>query len=297
MDIRVGLLISGDLGFIALQHLKSKCNVIFVFTNQNSKDVVEECRILSIPIFIGNPRKKVDEVENILRGRDVDYIISINYLYIVENIILKHPKYFSVNFHGSLLPKYRGRTPHVWAIINGETETGVSVHKMDEECDNGDIIFQEKLSILPNDTGADILNKFKVIYPKLLDRLLQQFIVSKFDFTEQNKNEATYFGKRSPDNGEINWNWQKERINNWVRAQAFPYPGAFTYYKSHKIVIDKIKYSEVGYSCETPNGTIVKKGKSIFVKTPNGVIEIISARNIQELDIELFSILGSFYEN
>jgi methionyl-tRNA formyltransferase len=287
MKINIGLLISGNLGEKALKHLHSLENIIFVFTNKDSQSIVEFCRHNNIPHYIGNPRKSEKLTEQFLYNKHVDYIFSINYLFLVQKIILKHPKYYSVNIHGSLLPKYRGRTPHVWAIINGEKKTGVTVHLMDEECDNGDIILQKKINISQNSTGADILIKFNFEYIIMLDLLLQVIKNENLKFKKQDISKATYFGQRTPDDGLINWEWQKERIRNWVRAQAYPYPGAFSFYNKNKIIIDEIKFSDFGYSFFIPNGTIVKYNKYLYVKTSNGVVKLTKTRNTENINFEI----------
>jgi methionyl-tRNA formyltransferase len=90
----------------------------------------------------------------------------------------------------------------------------------------------------------------------------------------QNDKEATYFGKRTPEDGEINWDWEKEDIKNWVRAQANPYPGAFTFYNNQKIIIDKVSFSKVKINNEQSNGEIIQVKPSIIVKTKNGAVKI-----------------------
>ena len=96
-------------------------------------------------------------------------------------------------------------------------------------------------------------------------------------FIKQRNEFATYFGKRTSNDGKINWNWQKERIYNWIRAQANPYPGAFTYNNGNKIVIDKIKYTEIGFTNEMSNGLVISTSP-FLVKTPNGVVELSKVR-------------------
>jgi methionyl-tRNA formyltransferase len=96
----------------------------------------------------------------------------------------------------------------------------------------------------------------------------------------QNNSNATYFGKRTPDDGEINWNWSKERIYNWVRAQSNPYPGAFAYLNGKKVIIDKVSFSEYGFEESMPNGLILKTTPEILVKTANGVIVLKRIRNV-----------------
>jgi len=286
MQINLGLLISGSLGAAALKYLHNVNSVDFVFTNNDSSEIIRYCEQNYIPVYIGNPRKSETDVNYFLKDKHVDYIFSINYLFLVENNILNHPKNFSINLHGSLLPKYRGRTPHVWAIINGEKETGITAHVMDENCDNGDFVGQIKINIPDLATGADILEVFSKKYIEMLDSLLVDIGKNKIQFTKQDITKATYFGKRTPDDGLVNWNWQKERIRNWIRAQAYPYPGAFTFYDEQKLIIDEVEYSEFGFTYDTPNGTILKIDKYLFVKTPNGVVKLTKIRNIDDFKFE-----------
>jgi methionyl-tRNA formyltransferase len=277
MKLAIGLLCSGELGLNTVRILSQNFTPQFIFTDKNSDGIIDFATINKIPVFIGNPRK--NEPAGFLQKFKTDVIFSVNYLFIVQHNILKHPRLYAINFHGSLLPKYRGRTPHVWAIINGEKETGITAHMMEEGCDTGDIVLQEKLNILEDFTGADILNEFKRIYPEMILELIRQIENNELKPVEQDNSRATYFGKRTPEDGQINWNWQKERIYNWVRAQAHPYPGAFTLLNNQKIIIDKISYSDYGFDNEMPNGLIVKNEPTILVKTPNGAVELTQVRN------------------
>src|SRR5688500_5389971 len=176
-----------------------------------------------------------------------DLIFSINYLFLINRDLINYPNYGCVNFHGSLLPKYRGRTPHVWAIIDGETETGITAHFMTNEVDEGKIVKQIKVLIEENDTGFSVLAKFNVLYPTIINEVLSDIEQGKINAQEQECSKATYFGKRTPEDGMIQWDWQKEQIRNWVRAQAEPYPGAFTFYNNDKIIINKVQSSDYGF--------------------------------------------------
>jgi methionyl-tRNA formyltransferase len=198
----------------------------------------------------------------------------VNYLFIIEKDIIKHSKKLSFNIHGSLLPKFRGRTPHVWAIINGETKTGITAHKIDEGCDTGNVIEQVEVDIQDFDTGASILEKFNKLYFPLIEKVIENCQEETIEYKFQDESKASYNGKRTPKDGEINWNWDSERIINWVRAQAFPYPGAFTYYKKNKIIIDNvINQSEENISNKLP-GTILEVEPFTVVKTANGMLKL-----------------------
>ena len=274
--LRITLLLSGSLGLTLLKKLyvDSELKIVSVLTDFNSEEISVYCNQNNINLFKGNPRKKKDELNLFLSNIGIsDIIFSINYLFIIEKDLINYPLLYALNIHGSLLPKYRGRTPHVWSIINGENITGVSVHKIEEGVDTGGVLLQKSVVIENEDTGALILEKYNSIYPLLVDEAIKLLRDKKDKFKEQEHSKATFFGKRTPDDGKIDWNWSKERIRNWVRAQANPYPGAFTFIDGTKLIIDKVSYSDYGFSFSTKNGTILKN-IPFLVKTPNGTIEI-----------------------
>lgn len=286
-----GILSSGKLGALCTEQLINYQLIKFVFTDRLSKEIIDICTIHSIPIFIGNPRN--GKASSFVKQFDIDVLLSINYLFIVEQDILKIPKKYAINFHGSLLPKYRGRTPHIWAIINNEKETGVTSHIISEKCDEGDIVYQEKIIIPDNATGASLLNEFNHRYPLIISKVISMIENNSIKFIKQDSSKATYFEKRTPDDGEINWNWQKERIYNWVRAQSRPYPGAFTFYNNNKIVIHNIKFSDFGFHQNDVNGKILDNSDLIIVKTPNGAISLTEI----ESDCNIKFIIGEeFHE-
>ncbi len=276
----LGLLVSGNLGASALKHLEVNHIVTFVMTDNNSDNIIEFCKNKNIKYFVGNPRS--GRCNTFIKKIDIDVLISINYLYIIEKELISLPRIMAFNIHGSLLPKYRGRTPHVWAIINDEVETGITAHLIDEGCDTGDIIEQIAIPIDEEDTGADILIRFNEKYLHLVNLVLQKIKDDNILLYKQDHNIASFFGKRTSLNGHINWDWQKKRIYNWIRAQAHPYPGAYTFLNTKKIIIDKISYSDAAFSDNMPNGLILSINP-ILVKTPNGVVklEIVRKNSIQ----------------
>jgi methionyl-tRNA formyltransferase len=268
------LLVSGNLGLIALTHLNKILKPQFVFTDKGSSHIVQYCSNNSIPYYAGNPRKAA--VKEIIVKLKCSVLLSVNYIFIVDEDLLSIATDYAINFHGSLLPKYRGRTPHVWAIINGEKETGITAHLMTGEVDNGPIIKQQVIKIEDSDTGFTILNKFNEAYPFLIDLVLDDIKSDRIAPKSQMHEKATFFGKRVPDDGEINWEWQKERIYNWVRAQAQPYPGAFTFYNDAKVVIHEIIFDDHGFNYDDINGLILEDGNQPVIKTPNGAIRLIN---------------------
>jgi methionyl-tRNA formyltransferase len=282
--MKIGILASGKLGYKTVYSLFEQGILFsFLFTDKNSLDLISFASENGIPFYIGSPRRQ-EALVFLQKFKPTDLIISINYLFLLDEPFIKYPTYGCVNIHGSLLPKYRGRTPHVWAIINNEKIVGITVHYIDGGCDSGNILLQETVNIENQFTGGDILDEFEIRYPNLILKTIRLFEEGRPEGTTQNTDRATYFGKRTPEDGRIDWTWQKERIYNWVRAQADPYPGAFTFYNRTKIIVDSIIFAEYGFSWEMQNGLILIGGKRPYVKTSNGVIILAKLRS--DVDFE-----------
>ena len=281
--MRVAFLVSGGLGEVVLTYFLSKVNIAFVLTDKASKSIISLCETVNIPVYAGNPRK--EEINQFLVGLECDVIASVNYLFIIEKKVINLARDLCFNVHGSLLPKYRGRTPHVWSIINNEKQTGITAHVIDEGCDTGAILHKIHVDIEENDTGATVLEKYKHLYIPLIEQVFSDYKAGILSQTIQDETKATYFGKRTPEDGRINWEWNVERIINWVRAQAFPYPGAFSFYQNTKVTIDKVSKSDYGFHYETENGTILSTSP-LLVKCSNAVLCIDKIRE-SHLVVEL----------
>jgi methionyl-tRNA formyltransferase len=130
--------------------------------------------------------------------------------------------------HGSLLPKYRGRAPVNWAIIHGESETGATLHYMTEKPDNGDIVEQTAVPILPDDTAQEVFDKVVVAAELTLHAAVPALLSGNAPRRPQDLRRGSYFGGRRPEDGVIDWSKSAHEIHNLVRAVAPPYPGART---------------------------------------------------------------------
>lgn len=267
------LCISGGLGLQIFTHLlDSQRNVNAVFTDSKSEEIIILAKEKNILTFIGNPREKRGSSFIHNNKISTDIFLSINYLFIIESDMIDLPWTYAINFHGSLLPKYRGRTPHVWAIINGEKETGVTAHIITEGCDEGDIVLQKRIPITKDATGGSILEEFNKTYPVMVDEIIKRIETQTITTTAQDHSQASFYGKRTPKDGKIDWNWNSKRIYAWIQAQAKPYPGAFTFYKKEKITIDKIELLDITTKKDIPNGTILEGGTNPLIKTNDGAV-------------------------
>lgn len=272
----------GKLGTNCLRELiKNNYEICCVMTHreQNEESIDTFCEKNSLSYYYSDLRidlKTKEKIKEVLLQEKIDYLVSVNYRYIIEDEIFNLVK-IPLNIHGSLLPKYRGRTPHVWSIINGEKKSGITCHLIESTVDTGDIILQKEIDIKEDYTGNDLLIEMQKEYPKILIESLIK-VESKEQLIKQNPKEATYYGKRIPEMGYINFYSSYEEINNFVRAQAFPYPGAYFYLvNGKKIIIDKIEIAN-GIRMDIGIGKIVEIDGSYFVRCKDSVIKLTKYR-------------------
>ena len=156
-----------------------------------------------------------------------DFIFSFYYRRMLPEAALRRAKRGAFNMHGSLLPKYRGRAPVNWAVLNGETETGATLHEMTAKPDAGRIVDQEAVPIGPDDTAAEVFRRVTDAAEKVLKRSIPKLMDGSAQFRINDLAKGSYFGGRRPEDGRIDWRKSAREIHNLVRAVAPPYPGAF----------------------------------------------------------------------
>ncbi|MGD9843322.1 MAG: formyltransferase [Steroidobacteraceae bacterium] len=163
-----------------------------------------------------------------IRSIQPEFIFSFYYRHMLGAELLACASRGAYNMHGSLLPKYRGRVPVNWAIINGERHTGATLHQMEIKPDAGAIAAQQAVPILPDDTALDVFQKVTVAAELALDKSLPSILDGTVQLTPQQLTAGSYFGGRKAEDGRINWQHSALAIHNLIRAVAPPYPGAFT---------------------------------------------------------------------
>lgn len=217
-----------------------------------------------------------------------DVIAVAAYGRILHTPILQLPPMGCVNVHGSLLPKYRGAAPVQWAVINGETETGITTMLMDEGMDTGAMLLQAKLEILPEDTAGILAPRLAALGGRLLSETLAQLKAGTLVPTKQDDQQATMAPLLKKEDGLIDWTLSAASLTNRVRGLS-PWPGAYTFLGAERWNIWKA-VSHMGATADTP-GTIVAVNKqSILVATGDGLLEI---REIQTANSKRMAV-GQF---
>jgi methionyl-tRNA formyltransferase len=171
------------------------------------------------------------------RAANPDFLFSFYYRHMLSAAWLGLAPRGSLNMHGSLLPKYRGRAPVHWAIIQGETQTGASLHHMVEKPDAGALVDQQPVPILENDTALAVSIKVAEAAQQVLHRSVPGLIAGTAPAIALDLGQGSYFGRRRPEDGRIDWRKSSRAIHDLVRAVAPPFPGAFTYVNGCRLAV------------------------------------------------------------
>ena len=278
-DKRVVFMGTPDFSVPVLEKLIENTNVVLVVTKKDAyvgrKKVLTESPVAICAhehnIEVYKPNKLKEDYEYILNKKP-DIIITCAYGSIVPKVVLDYPSYGCINVHASLLPKYRGASPIVASILNGEKETGITIMYMDEGIDTGNIIMSRSIEIEDNDNSLSLSNKLSLLGANLLiDTLPKIFEGENFDIPQDNE-EATYVGMLKREDEHIDFNNSVENIKNQVRAFS-PEPYAFiniddTEYKISEVEIKKCDVSKIGIIVEVNKDSfgITAKDGIVYIK-------------------------------
>lgn len=186
------------------------------------------------------------ELRDAVRRARPEFIFSFYYRHMLPTDLLALAPRGAYNMHGSLLPKYRGRVPTNWAVLNGETETGATLHEMSAKPDAGAIVGQTSVPILPDDTAQQVFDKVTVAAEQTLWRVLPAVLAGEAPRLPNDLANGSYYGGRKPEDGRIDWSLPAERVYNLVRAVAPPYPGAFTDIGTERFIIARARLAPIG---------------------------------------------------
>lgn len=197
---------------------------------------------------------KTPEFYKTMVGYEPDLFVVVAYGHILPKKILEAAPMGAINLHASLLPKYRGPAPIQWAIINGETETGVTSMLMDAGLDTGEILLSQKTPVKPGDTAGSLHDRLSQLSSSVLEDTLAGFASGNIRPVSQDHGKATYAPMLKKSDGRIDWSKPAEFLERFVRGMC-PWPGAHTYWGSKRI---NIFFSRVCKMPESsPPGTVL----------------------------------------
>lgn len=277
--MRLAVFAYHDVGYECLKVLRAfEETIVAVVTHEDDpeeeiwfRSVADLARARGVPVYTPRNPNAPDFIE-LMRNCSPDLILSFYYRRLLSEELLAIPRLGGINLHGSLLPKYRGQAPVNWAIINGEAETGVTLHYMIEEADAGDIVAQSPVPIGEEDTALDLYKKIIAAGAELLHETFPLIKEGTAARILQDSRQATKFGRRRPEDGKIRWDSPARSVYNLVRGVTHPYPGAFTFWRGEKLYIWQARPLSGAINDRGAPGTVeaVEKGKGIWVRTGDG---------------------------
>ena len=235
--------------------------IVALFTHRDGpheeiwwRSCAELARAHGIPVH--SPERLDDHARMLVHDYAPDVIYSAYYRSLIPPSVLAVARLGAYNLHGSLLPKYRGRAPVNWMLVNGEREGGVTLHHMVARADAGDIVAQRAVAIADADTALTLYRKLTPLSAALIREYHPPIVAGCAPRRPQDLSLGSYYGRRRPEDGRIDWQWPARRIFNLVRAVTHPYPGAFCFADGQKLFVWEARVAaEAGR--DKPPGTIV----------------------------------------
>jgi methionyl-tRNA formyltransferase len=238
------------------------------------ESVAELARVHRLPVL--TPRSpNLPTAVATLRAQVPDVVLSVWYRRLLGPDLLALPGVAALNLHGSLLPAYRGRAPVNWVLVNGERQTGVTLHHMTAEADAGDIVAQQPIDIEPDDTALTLYTRMVKIGVELLLDAYPAVLASTAPRIPQDHARATVFPRRRPEDGRVEWTWPAARIADMIRAVTHPYPGAFVGDGTRRLFLWSAS-AEPWIGRGPRPGTLLEilRGQSITVATGEGALRL-----------------------
>jgi len=214
---------------------------------------------------------------NFWETTSIDLMFAVSWRYLIPPRVYQRSRLGTYVFHDSMLPEYRGFSPTVWAIVNGSDHTGVTMFKIAEKVDEGNIIAQQRVPIGNDDTISIVLDRVTQTYLDVLEQNLSNLVNGTVKPYVQDHSLATYTCKRVPEDNQIDWLSSTSCIFNLIRAVTYPYPGAFTYLNGQKITIwSAERITNPNYYVGRVPGRVIEihPGKGSVVLTGDGCLLI-----------------------
>ncbi|WP_123336975.1 bifunctional UDP-4-amino-4-deoxy-L-arabinose formyltransferase/UDP-glucuronic acid oxidase ArnA [Erwinia sp. JUb26] len=269
----------GCAGIRALHKAGFEIEAIFTHAdnaaeNQFYASVARTAAELGVPVYAPEDVNHPLWVERI-KAMAPQVIFSFHYRQMLSDAILNSASEGAFNLHASLLPRYRGRAPLNWVLVNGEEETGVTLHRMVKRADAGAIVAQQRVAIDPQDNALTLHRKQCRASVELLDSSLPGILRGDFTEREQDESQASYVGRRTPEDGRIDWSQPAHRIHNLVRAVTDPWPGAFSFVGSGRFIVWQ---STARYDLPAAKPGTVLSVNPLVVACGQGALEIVTGQ-------------------
>jgi methionyl-tRNA formyltransferase len=243
--VKIALLCATRRGLLVLQKLKALAPAaqftVFSFPEEPweprfFEDIRQQTSAAGGTFFEAR-RVGGDKWKSFWESAAVDLMLVVSWRYMIPPEVYRRPRLGTFVFHDSLLPGYRGFSPTVWAIINGEDHAGATLFRISESVDAGDIVDQQRVPINSAETIATVIERVTGAYLELLERNLQGLMAGSAPVRPQDHARATYTCRRLPVDNQISWGASSKSIVNLIRGVSAPYSGAYSFLDGRKLTI------------------------------------------------------------
>ena len=277
-----------EIGYACISELMALgAPLVALFTHRDNpaeeiwwKSCGELARQHRIPVFVTEHFDEDWQAK--IKAMQPSILYSFFYRELLPEELLRIAPLGNFNLHTSLLPKYRGRSPVNWMIINGEREAGVTLHHMVGRADAGDIVAQRAIQITDDDTALSLYRKLVPVAASMIREYHPLIAGGRAPRRVQDLTAGSYFGRRRPEDGRIDWDWPARRIFNLVRGVTHPYPGAFCLVDGRKLMVWEARVLRETGKFGKSGLIIGKKGEGVEVATGEGTILIVRAQASDE---------------
>jgi methionyl-tRNA formyltransferase len=260
-------------GYVDLKKLSDENNIPFLYFSKINEPEIAEFVASKLP--------------------DLMFVVGLSQM--IKEPLLGIPKQGIIGFHPTRLPEGRGRGAVAWIIL-GHVKGAATFFKMDEGMDSGSIWSQENYEVGPTDNATTVVNQIIKAIDLALDRVLPELKKGNMPTTPQDESQATYLGKRNPEDGIIDWKASAETIDRLVRAASKPLPGAYTYLGNQKMIIWNASISTITNHLGVAGRIVIADENGIHIQTGNGLLKI---ETVEGIDIEKLKVgvtLGFHFE-
>jgi len=275
----------GELAISILDFLQERAPLAAVVVPINragaDRDLfAHHARSLNLPVLIQPWKRDLAGLVEQLGDLKPDLFLVCSYPMILAPELLALPRRGSLNFHGGILPRHRGANVLNWVLIEGERETGVTLHFLDPGVDTGDVVDILTVPISDQDTALSLRARLDQAVMELLERWWPAIEQGRLPRHPQQEADARHYPRRKPEDGLLEWSWPAGRIHNLVRALVSPWPGAFVPFRGHNLVVRRARVlpgkddEGAAGTPHHPPGTILSLDRSIEVATGEGSLAV-----------------------
>lgn len=287
-----------DLGLACLEELDALgADIRAIVTRPRDDAVADQTTFGDIAAATGAAHHEVesvntDAVVGLLREYNPELLYVVGWSRLVEQRVIDIPSVAALGMHPAPLPRGRGRAPIAWSLIEGLDETALSMFHLVEAADAGDIVAQHPIDIATEDDAASLYGKVVAAGRSLIRETYPRFEAGEVPRTPQDDDAATWWPRRTPDQGGIDWRQPPETVYDWIRGQTHPYPGAFGYLNGRKVTVWAADPPTGDRAFTRPGEILGQAGEALTVGAWEGTVALTRVQVADGAEIPAADLLG-----